>query len=137
MPELASHLVKIRAESHRGLGPQEIVGLATRFFGKLSEIILAPIDSPISMREVPYAGRIEGEDDDACALSILNRRVHIGVWISAPIKGIDADSGEVVILARRKLSRPDTSHARPLCAPSSVPGESRRVNGPRRCASPE
>ena len=43
----------------------------------------------------------------------------------------------VLSVFNRGLSRPGTLHARLLCAPSSVPGESQRVDSQWRCVPPE
>jgi len=50
--------VKIGGKRGGTLRPQEIIGLAPCFLGKLREVILAPIGSPIVVPKVSRAGCI-------------------------------------------------------------------------------
>src|SRR6266571_5008220 len=78
MSEPARQILEEWGEGN-GVAEAQEIGFSSGLAGYLRKIVLTPVESPEGMPIVAHTSRVDGVNNDARTLSLLNRRIHVRI----------------------------------------------------------
>src|SRR5437588_1388153 len=89
MSKPVRQIIQVRDEGNRR-SKTKIIGFRSGLVGELRQVILSPVDAPETVAGMANPWGIDGINDDAGTLSLLNRSVHIRIRRATPIISVYA-----------------------------------------------
>src|SRR5882672_3680907 len=89
MSEPSRQILKVWTEGN-GVAEDQEIGFSSCLAGHLRKIILAPVGSPESMPVVAHTSNVDGVNNDARTLSLLNRGIHVRIGGAHTSEAVDA-----------------------------------------------
>src|SRR5271155_4968815 len=79
MIQTIRRILQIGREVRSWAKESDVIPFASGLFCQLREVDLSPVVKPVTMSEVPGAGRIDGRDGNTSTLTILDRRCQVRI----------------------------------------------------------
>src|SRR5437588_6234913 len=89
MSKPVRQIIQVRDEGNRR-SKTKIIGFCSGLVGELGQVILSPVDTPETVAGMANSGGIDGKNNDAGTLSLVNGSVHVRIGRATAVKSVDA-----------------------------------------------